>query len=555
MATALARVLTLLAVSSLTVGCTTLIHPSVQPEGPISVEKHLIYIDAQGDLVDPVSREKVFEARTLTAAVDDELETCADEEKATPLQRERWRQRRSEQEKELAYVNDLIEHYLTWRSRKPHLQATLHVHGGLNTLGGVIDRANLLPGYMLRDDHYPIMLGWPSGFLRSYKDHLVRSDRGRQRNNVLTTFYGTMAFVEDIARSIVRTPSALVRQIDNTLTVPLGRESSEEKDAEVRGKERLRSAGFKVVSEGPYRGVGGTYFPSALNPIGWLATPLRDGLGSGAWEAMLRQTDLVLTKASVFEGTVLPVNPCGPELPNLTAGPGDTAATMFLLQWQKDPRTKDLSLDVVGHSMGAIVTLQLLSRHPGVNFRNVVFMGAAARIKDVESILVPWLANHREARFYNLSLDPYNEIAERSYYDFVPRGSLLMWIDDTFGAVNSFRDRTVGKWWNVVRIAEDLFPRNYSVAIPGTEQGASGFIQRELVDIRSRVVLKRFPIKTDGSLGPQTHGDFNMYCFWRKDFWETDIPAKPLFAEALAARSGQTLDDSCAHETAVRNRQ
>lgn len=56
------------------------------------------------------------------------------------------------------------------------------------------------------------------------------------------------------------------------------------------------------------------------------------------------------------------------------------------------------------------------------------------------------MATHPHSRFFNLSLDPYNEIAERTYYDFISRGSLLMWIDDTFGTVNSFRDRTFGKW-------------------------------------------------------------------------------------------------------------
>jgi hypothetical protein len=105
------------------------------------------------------------------------------------------------------------------------------------------------------------------------------------------------------------------------------------------------------------------------------------------------------------------------------------------------------------------------------------------------------------SRFYNLSLDPYREIGENEFYDFVPRGSLLHWIDNIFGQVNSFKDRSAGGWWNIVRTAEDVFPE----------------------PVRTRVWLTRFPIGGP-EMGPQEHGGFDAYCFWRPSYWQAHTP-------------------------------
>lgn len=88
------------------------------------------------------------------------------------------------------------------------------------------------------------------------------------------------------------------------------------------------------------------------------------------------------------------------------------------------------------------------------------------------------------------------------------------------------------------------FPSTYAIG-----PVSSSSQPNDAVPIRSRVVLKRFPIKTDGSLGPQTHGDFNQYCFWREDFLRSEHRGgKPLFGEAVFARDNDRLKDSCAHD-------
>jgi pimeloyl-ACP methyl ester carboxylesterase len=428
---------------------------------------------------------------------------------------------------------------------KGALQPTIHIHGGLNSFEDVRARARVVPRYMLADGHYPFMIGWPTGPYDTYEDHLLHSDRGRERGGLARSFYGAATFVEDIARSVARWIPSLGRQLENAYSVGIVARSEEEDSAQSRSKAIANRSqewlGF--VNPGRYQGVGQslwTMIPTA--PALLVSTPVVDGLGSGAWDAMLRRSDHVLTRTSVYQGTHVPPD-------EKTRGealqhkPGDTAASRFLVEWQRDAYTREIPINLIGHSMGAIVALNVLGRHPAIDFRNVVFMGAAARIKDVENVLVPWLARHPEARFFNLSLDPYNEIAESNWFGLLPRGSLLMWIDDTFGEVNTVRDRTIGKWWNVLRVAEDVFPVKFPLRRPGL--GAKGVDLFESVPLRERVSLKRFPIQPDGSDGPQKHTDFNNYCFWREDFWKQAGPDLPLVREGLAAR--QLADaESCA---------
>ncbi|MNP10432.1 alpha/beta hydrolase fold protein [compost metagenome] len=276
-------------------------------------------------------------------------------------------------------------------------------------------------------------------------------------------------------------------------------ESVDERNYKLRVAE-LERQGFSVNSRGPYTGVGNAYW-TVWNPVKFLTAPFLDGLGTGAWDSMLRRADLVLTKKQAYEGEFPRSKSSGGDKKQDVPRYADTAATKFLAEWARDSSLKDVKINIIGHSMGAIVSTDILVRHPRLNVDNVVFMGAAARIKDVENIIVPWMqgATHKKARFYNLSLDPYREIGENVYHDFLPRGSLLNWIDFIFGSVNSYKDRTAGSWWNIVRTAEDIFP--------GGDP-----------ELRRRVHVTRFPIGGP-EMGPQTHGGFGEYCFWRSSFW------------------------------------
>jgi len=334
--------------------------------------------------------------------------------------------------------------------------------------------------------------------MTNYWDHLVKIRKGLNRP-ILGPLSSPFVLLEDVGRSLVRIPSSIFKEVTDPIVVTKSVKIKSEEDYETRAK-KLESEGFSVINRGPYVGVGSDYY-TVWNPVKLLAAPFVDGFGTGSWEGMLRRTDLVLTKNSAFEGEAANESKSN-ELD--TPRFADTAVTTFLKGIETDPSLKGSEIDLIGHSMGAIVAINVLARHGDLNIQNLVFMGAAAKVKDLENVVGPWLQLHQKAQFWNLSLDPYREMGENTFYDFAPRGSLLNWIDYTFGEVNSYKDRTAGSWWNITRLAEDIFPE-----------------QKGAVSLRARVHLTRFPIG-DKCQWPQKHGQFDDFMFWKPSFWRAE---------------------------------
>jgi hypothetical protein len=146
--------------------------------------------------------------------------------------------------------------------------------------------------------------------------------------------------------------------------------------------------------------------------------------------------------------------------------------------------------------MGAIIANELIRELPNLSYRNIVFMGGAARISDVLKTVVPVLRKNAESRFYNLTLLPSNEAREMTYKGLLPSGSLLEWIDELYESPHSRLERTVGKWDNL-RV---LLP------VLSEETGTD------------RITIKVFGSEAGE---PTQHGDFNNVdmCFWRDSFW------------------------------------
>ena len=119
-----------------------------------------------------------------------------------------------------------------------------------------------------------------------------------------------------------------------------------------------------------------------------------------------------------------------------------------------------LRITVIGHSMGAIVTDEMMINFPDLPYQNVVFMAAAGRIRDFKQTTEPVLRTHRckDLRFYNLSLHPEAEARDLEVSGAAPIGSLLEWIDDIFETPVTPIDRTLGKWQNVVYAENEFDP-------------------------------------------------------------------------------------------------
>lgn len=472
------RILIAVALFMYLTGCSSL-QKSADEQGP-DTRLHTLYIDKDGNLLDPMSGQLVSNS--------DDYEVVDKAEKQ--------------------YTKNIIENFEALQKDNPSLRLTLFIHGGLNAFKGATRRSQTFTAAMLADGQYPVFICWDSGPFTNYFDHLFRIRKGLSAP-IGGAVSSPIVLLEDTTRSLSRFPAAVYKEINDPLTVSKTIKTGDEYDYEKRSA-ALQKLGFSISNKGPYVGVGSSYW-TVMNPVKLVTAPFVDGLGSGSWQSMLRRADLVLTKKQAYEGEIPAAKSKQLDEPEEQSRYADTAATKFLTRWTKRTTLQSVKVNLIGHSMGAIVATDILVRHPTLNIDNLVFMGAAARVKDVENVVVPWMQSpaHERARFFNLSLDPYREISENVYYDFLPRGSLLNWIDNIFGSVNSYKDRTAGSWWNIVRTAEDIFP-----APANSPQ------------LRNRVQLTRFSIG-NGDTGPQTHGDFGKYCFWRSGFWTNESPQLP----------------------------
>jgi hypothetical protein len=92
-----------------------------------------------------------------------------------------------------------------------------------------------------------------------------------------------------------------------------------------------------------------------------------------------------------------------------------------------------------------------------------------------------------------------NDLREEHLADAIPRGSLLVWLDDFLTEPNTPLDRTLGRWDNIVEAA---------------------YVIR---DVKTQVHLKAFTFNQYGQLedqSPQQHGDFTLVHFWKDEFWK-----------------------------------
>jgi pimeloyl-ACP methyl ester carboxylesterase len=165
----------------------------------------------------------------------------------------------------------------------------------------------------------------------------------------------------------------------------------------------------------------------------------------------------------------------------------------------------DYYVDVFAHSMGAIVMNEAYRNFPDLRVRNLVYMAAACTIRDFLVGPTKHLdSSHTE--FYNLCLHPRNEIDEVEGYGIPVRGSLLTWIDEFFESPASFGDRTLGNLQNAV-IAYRLLPQTRRIHMK-----AFGINQNK----------KEYP--PGFSAGPQKHGDFGDFEFWKPNYWSPTVP-------------------------------
>jgi|GEM_PF-2571088 len=302
-------------------------------------------------------------------------------------------------------------------------------------------------------------------------------------------------------------------------------------------------------------------------PWGWAFTNTRlvsfvvaDAIGRPAWNSMLRRTQVMFVKPK-------PANTARNQLGNSLAslqqqsqrakGPnsGDARTSTIQMergvvpqfidhlkdyQQQRLKETKDtVTVTLMGHSMGTIIVSEILRDElhrpdgPHLLCDNVVFLAAACPLRDVRTKVVPYMQEHNNTKFFNLTLHPYAEVAEnmlpvpfvkRKLGGFLLDGSLLVYIDRLLTNPLTPQERTAGRWYNFVLATTD-----------------TSFIPAK---VQSRVTLKGFGAGTRTLDGPQCHTDFGTpfltskekkkgtvyypHRFWSREFRTVSKPSQTL---------------------------
>lgn len=402
-------------------------------------------------------------------------------------------------------------------NHSPNRRVVVFVHGGMNPYDAGYERLKSLTTNMLADNCYPIFLVWNSGLLHCYWEHLTLIRQGERRPIAGPI---TMPFVltVDLAKGVARFPVTLTGRIENdirTVEFPDGSRTRRWELFENTIASNRTEQVLPPVPEGNARSwpertrqtVG--YFITLPTKIGIL--PILDGVGTEAWDLMLRRTQTMFWPPlnnefynSTFNDRGYRVENADQDIKNwlqrkldgkLKTG-GMYDFSQHLARWTTND-FKQLPFEFYGHSMGTIVINELLRVTPGIATTNIVYMGAACSIRDFEQSIFPYLRQNTNAHFYSLSLHRIRERLEGSFFDLPPRGSLLNWIDDIFEKPKSTSDRTLGAWENIVRALPD---------VPD--------------DLNTRTHLRACNVepcplfKTTASQA-QTHGDFDNFPFWQ----------------------------------------
>lgn len=233
--------------------------------------------------------------------------------------------------------------------------------------------------------------------------------------------------------------------------------------------------------------------------MGWMppktiALGLLDALGTPAWNTMHRRTTLMFRPEDDMRDESRRVDRWVP--------PGGALGVLLdsLARFTREHPKYRITL--VGHSMGAIVSTEILRHRDTLPIDNVVFMAAASSVHEVQTSVFPYLRADTTRRFYNLTLHPWADQRETRFLGLAPYGSLLAWIDAYFGHTETRLDLMAGKYENMVHSAS---------VIPG--------------DVRDRTHIRAFGYRSGKGCGrddmPYQHGQFNdaSVPYWRELFW------------------------------------
>jgi hypothetical protein len=376
----------------------------------------------------------------------------------------------------------------------------IFIHGGLNKLSKSIKRAAIQYGEINKSiSSYAIFINWRSGPLETYFDQMLCVREG------LDSAWGPATFpiylATDIAKSIANSPKSWI--VEGSHSITQHQRLSARQIKHIQECETMKMS-YPVVCSQNEQSTSSDLKNRAIwvatSPLKIVTTPFVFTLGEAAWNNMRRRAFSLFHKPSEFIST--PTRAC--RVPILTPNPGVPSGALAIFmrrlnnyineQKRLYPNDK-FEITLVGHSMGAIVSNELIKMFPDVKYKNIVYMGAASSIRELNDKVIPYLRkNGNDTHFYNLSLHPEAEDREISMYGLAPSGSLLVWIDSMYTTPETHLDRTLGRWDNVKTVMQ-IFPQDLLI---------------------SRMHFKVFGF---GECEPKQHGEFDEYRYWDDAYW------------------------------------
>jgi hypothetical protein len=432
------------------------------------------------------------------------------------------------------------------------------VHGGLNDRD--VGLKHYLDDYAFtKTNYYPIFVVWPTGWGSTYVEHLLWVRQGIKMETKLEKTFSLLTvpfvLVADLGRAVTRLPMVIANNTrsDTETITPVRKQDG---GTPVKDYREVVRKGYHVHIEDDYsrwydRLVRDVSYNLTL-PVKYVFAALIDGLGKGAWDNMTRRTQTVypgqmdlserLRIAETLEATTTnSVSQSDGEKPRRQprkekrtkryAAAGLPAFFELLRNFQTTNGAAS-QITVVGHSMGTII-LNRVARDTKIDFANIVYMGAACSVEDFSTSVLPYLRGHTNTEFYSLSLHPVAEAGE--WYliaaDLVPRGSLLIWLDNFLMNPVTEQERTLGRWRNLFRtsatgepviqrfydndssgsLTNRLHFRAFSVGFGGTNEMRSLKYQWNEHPIPKTVQERRDT--------PLAHGEFTEMPYWLREFW------------------------------------
>lgn len=526
------RLLGALGIVSLAPSCASRLNSTYTED----VLNHAIVVKSDGCWADP--RDKLVDAPVTTRAndamdLDSQLRRIEDKLKANP---------------------PTAEH---------PLKILVFVHGGLHSWATSCDTYRCLRRPMEDAGFYPIFIIWDSDLYSSYGDHLWRVRQGED-SPYLAPFTSVFVLPIDLATAFARTPIVWSSELRTDLRTTEWKDSPQQRDHDAVEKflttnqpDSLRlGRDYRTFRERAYYGISyGVMFAPKL-----AVSPIVDGLGSKAWDVMLRRTQTMFhppDRVDIYTRLAAERNFIGLEDPTGLPG-GDRWRDQIIGDWYKaDPKgmaapiqsepvgamwrfsrqlrewsqQDHVEVQLFGHSMGTIVLNELIRQVPDLRVTRIGYLAAACTIADWQTSVLRYLRSPTglATEFYSVSLHRMREQSERnpgSLFDLAPRGSLLDWIDNFLSNPATISSRTLGSWENITRVVPQFASDHDGRTAAETDDSEMRLLRR--IHLHCLDAADISFLKPENSQ-PQKHGDFTEWPFWDDNFlWPAANAAMPV---------------------------